>query len=290
VESNPAAPGQKDEQLSESKTETPPQASLGSERPGAFISPNRNAWLMRCLGAALLIAGWTYFTLPHFGSPRFFLDTLVFTALGAYFFFVAYNARRDTMSLEKRLRLGLIMRNMELESMATRDDLTHLFNRRHLFERFERELETARGFHRPLSVLVIDLNGMKAINDSHGHRVGDKVLAGFGRFLAEQARASDVPARIGGDEFAVILPDTAEQAARSAANRLLQALDKTAVFEENDITVKVTASVGVSGYPWAADTVDDIMHLADESMYDHKRGQRAPVAAAGAAASSDRSG
>ncbi len=273
----------------EFKTETP-QASLGSERPGAFLSVNRNAWLMRCLGAALLIAAWAYFTLPHFGSPRFFLDTLVLTALGAYFFFVAYNARRDTMILEKRLRLGLIMRNMELEGMATRDSLTHLFNRRHLFERFERELETARGFQRPLSVLVIDLNGMKEINETHGHRVGDKVLAGFGRFLAEQARASDVPARIGGDEFAVILPDTPEQAARSAANRLLQALDKTAVLEENDFAVRLTASIGVSGYPWAADTVDEIMHLADKAMHAQKREHKAPVAAAGAGVSSDQGG
>ncbi len=290
MESDPATPGQKDEQLIESKTEAPPQASLGSERPGAFLSLNRNLWLMRCLGAALFIAGWAYFTLPHFGSPRFFLDTLVFTALGGHAFFVAHNARRDTMSLEKRLRLGLIMRNMELESMATRDNLTHLFNRRHLFERLERELETARGFQRPLSVLVIDLNGMKEINHTHGHRIGNKVMAGFGRFLADQARASDVPARIGGDEFAVILPDTSEQAARSAANRLLQALDKTTVLEENDVTVRLTVSVGVSGFPWAADTVDEIMRTADRSMLAHKRGQEAPVAAGSDVASSDLGG
>ncbi len=277
--------------MSETATKTSNEAPLDADQSAALRNVKRRAWLVRVLGAALLLACWAYFALPNLGSVGFFLDTLVFLALGAYAFLTALNARRETVALEKKLRLSLIMRNMELEGMATRDDLTHLFGRRHFFDRLDRELQTAKGFQRPLSLLVIDLNGMKETNDAHGHRVGDKVLEAFGRFLAEQARASDVPARIGGDEFAVILPDTNEQAARSAVNRLLQALDKTPAFEGNGVSVKLTAAVGASGYPWGAETVDEMIRLAGDSLEAQKRERQAALTTAGgAAASSDQAG
>jgi len=254
--------------LSEQATSAPLQASPDSgARTEAFTNLNRNVWLMRSLGAALLLGGWAYFTLEHFGSAMFFADTIVFIILGAYAFAAAYLARNETVALEKKLRLSLIMRNMELEGSATRDDLTHLFNRGHFFDRLERELQTAKGVHRPLSLVFVDLNGIKEINREHGHRTGDKVLASFGRFLLDQARASDVPARIGGDKFAVILPDTAEPAANAAVNRLLQALDKLLEFEAGDVSIKLTARAAASGYPWDADTVDGIVQRAVEKSH-----------------------
>jgi diguanylate cyclase (GGDEF)-like protein len=254
--------------LSERATSAPLHASGDSdERTEAFANLNRHVLLMRGLGAALLIGGWAYFTLPRFGSAMFFADTIVFLILGAYAFVAAYTARRETIALEKKLRLSLIMRNMELEGGATRDDLTHLFNRAHFFDRLERELQTAKGVHRPLSVVVVDLNGIEEINRNHGYRTGDKVLATFGKFLLDQARASDVPARIGGDKFAIILPDTAEPAANAAVNRLLQALDKLSEFETADVSIKLTARAAASGYPWDADTVDSILQRAIEKSH-----------------------
>ena len=131
--------------------------------------------------------------------------------------------------------------------------------------------------------MVIDLNGMEQINTSHGHEVGDRVLATFGRFLADQARGSDVPARIDGDEFAVLMPDADERAAAAAVTRLLTALEKAQLFEEDDLSLKITASIGKSGYPWQADSVDQVISSARDSMSAHKREQSALVAAAGGA-------
>jgi len=273
----------KETPLAEFKTEAPVEPTADSAGAEIPISRKGKIWLMQSAGAALLIAGWAYFTLPHFGSAQFFLDSLVFCVFGTYAFIAAYNARRETVTLEKKLRYSLIRRNMHLESMTTRDDLTHLFSRRHLFDRFERELQTAKASGRALSIVVIDLNGMEQINTSHGHEVGDRVLAAFGRFLADQARGSDVLARIDGDEFAVLMPDADERAAEAAVTRLLTALEKGQLFEEDDLSLKTTASIGKSGYPWEADSVDQIISSARDSMSAHKREQSALVAAAGGA-------
>jgi len=254
------------------------------EDPSGADMPNARKgkiWIVQCIGAGLLIAGWAYFALPHFGSAEFFLDSVVFCAFGAYAFIAAYSARSETVALEKKLRYSLIRRNMELESKAMRDDLTHLFSRRHLFNRFERELQKAKAAGRSLSLLLIDVNGMEQINDSQGHESGDKVLAAFGRFLADHARGSDVLARIDGDEFAVLMPDAEERAAAAAVTRLLTALGKAQLFPGDDLSLKVTASIGKSGYPWGADNVDQIIGAARESMSAHKREQGALVAAAG---------
>jgi diguanylate cyclase (GGDEF)-like protein len=263
-----------------------------TDSAGADISIGRKGkvLLMRAIGAGLLIAGWAYFALPHSGSAQFFLDTLVFCGFGTYAFIAAYNARRETVTLEKKLRYSLIRRNMELEGMTARDDLTHLFSRRHLFDRFERELQAAKASGRAISILLIDLNGTEQINTTYGHQVGDRVLAAFGRFLADQARGSDVPARIDGDEFAVLMPGADERAAGSAVTRLLTALDKAPLLQDDDISLKVTASVGRGGYPWGADAVDEIIRVARESLSAHKREQSALVAAAGSAATDDDAG
>jgi diguanylate cyclase (GGDEF)-like protein len=242
-----------------------------------FLNQDRTVWLIRAVGALLIIAAAVYFISPSWGSAQFFLDLLVFVGLGAFGIVAGYTARRNTMNLEKKLRLTLIMRNMELENMATRDNLTNLFNRRHFFDRLEREMQTARGFQRPVSVLLIDVDGMRSINQTHGYRVGDLVLASFGKFLLEQARASDLPARIGGDEFAVLLPDTTEPATAAAINRLQAALEKATMYETNEVSIKVTAAISSAGYPWNAQTQDEIMQSAEASMDEQRRVERTAI-------------
>jgi diguanylate cyclase (GGDEF)-like protein len=210
-----------------------------------------------------------------FGTSNFFVDSIALVAFAAYVYIAETQARRIAVNLEKRLRLGLLVHNMELENMAMQDDLTQLFNRRYLFERLERELETAKAFKRPLSVIVIDLDLMKQVNDNFGHRVGDELLTAFGRFLLDHTRASDVPARTGGDEFAIILPDTSDKAALALRGRLAKRLENIDLIERDSVNVKVTASFGVSSYPQGGDSVDEIMQKADVDMYNEKGMRRA---------------
>ena len=238
-------------------------------------SPHDGVWKMRILGLILLVVGWIALSIPHFGSTQWVFETIVLACLGAYAFIAAAKTRRTAVTIEKKRRLDLLVHNVELENMAMRDDLTQLFNRRYFFERLERELEAAKGFNRPLSVIVIDLDSMKLVNDTYGHRVGDEVLTGFGALLLKQTRTSDVPARIGGDEFAIILPDTDETSAHVMIERLTAALTEQGVINRDDSVLRVKASLGLACFPGAGDTADRLMQQADAAMYAEKRTHKA---------------
>jgi diguanylate cyclase (GGDEF)-like protein len=241
----------------------------------------RGLWLVRLAGVIILFAGWIAVTTGEFGGASVLIQTIIFIALGAYAFAAAAWSRKVSVSMERKMRLGLLVHNMELENMAMRDDLTQLFNRRYFFERLERELQTARGFNRPLSVLLIDMDSLKELNDTYGHRTGDLALGAFGRFLLQQTRASDVPARIGGDEFAVILPDTNETQANIMVERLTKALEKTDLVDDENVSLQLGASLGLAGYPWSGEDSDTLVQKADAEMYaaKHARKQAAKQAA-----------
>ncbi len=235
---------------------------------------DRYVWTLRIAGAVLLLAGWSAVALRHIGETEFIADTAIFAALGTYAFIAAARSRRTAVNMERKMRMELLVHNMELESMAMRDDLTQLFNRRFFFERLDAELRTARGFRRPLAVMVIDIDCLKTVNRAHGYSAGDRLLAALGGFLLGQTRGSDVPARIGGSEFAIILPDTAEGAATDLMERLVNRLEKAGLMQGDDLGIRVSASFGVSGYPWGGETTDAIMQQADADMHANKLARR----------------
>jgi diguanylate cyclase (GGDEF)-like protein len=238
-------------------------------------------WFARILGLVLLAGALAVLAIA---GSSFAVSSIVLVLFAGYVFLSERHARRLTLSMEKRLRLSLLVHNMELENMAMQDDLTQMFNRRYFFDRLEREIETARAFKRPLSLMVVDLDGMKAVNDGYGHRVGDELLAAFGKFLLAATRASDVPARTGGDEFAIILPDTPERAAVAMKERLARKLMETELLG-HDVNVHVTASFGIATFPTAGDTVDAVLQRADVDMYADKNLRRAERDKAAAKAS-----
>ncbi len=149
--------------------------------------------------------------------------------------------------------------------LMNHDDLTGLANRRHLKSRFW----VLRKRRVPMAVLYFDLNGFKRINDDHGHELGDKVLSVIGQRLKQGVRPGEMVARIGGDEFAVLLADAEMGTLDRVAERLMQALEEPVHLAH--LTVHISASVGAALYPDDAESFEALLSQADERMYEHKR-------------------
>ncbi len=207
-------------------------------------------------------------------TVEFLAAVSAFAALEVLGFASVYVSRTRLEESQRRYQARLFIRNLELQDMAMRDDLTQLFNRRYFYNRLERELDQARNFQRPLAVVVLDVDGLKAVNDTYGHKAGDLLLATVGRLLVQYTRTCDLPARIGGDEFGIVMPETDKSAAFAVANRLQRSLESASVFEENGKRLKLNISLGVSGYPWGGDDVDAIVQWADTYMYAAKAVRR----------------
>lgn len=157
-------------------------------------------------------------------------------------------------------------REAQMARLVIADPLTNVLNARAFAERLGQELDRNRRYPRPLSLMYMDLDNFKIINDTHGHQTGDAVL----RLVAEATRSSvrqaDVVGRLGGDEFAVLMPETDAQLADAAAKRLIASLRN--VFKG---TPNVTASIGVVSCTATDASTDDLLRRADQAMYDAKK-------------------
>ncbi len=167
----------------------------------------------------------------------------------------------------------------ELFHQASYDELTGVSNRRHFLMQAEQEMRRARRFGRDMSIMMIDIDHFKPINDKFGHASGDVVLSGLVKASLESLRESDIMGRLGGEEFGVILPETGLSAAIDAANRLRQHLSERPIITPKS-AVTCTASIGVAQLKEQDGTIDDMLARADEALYRAKEGGRNRVEAA----------
>ncbi|TVQ27355.1 MAG: diguanylate cyclase [Spirochaetaceae bacterium] len=151
--------------------------------------------------------------------------------------------------------------------LAAVDGLTGLFNRRFLDVALTKELNRARRYEQVFSVLFIDLDDFKQVNDTYGHELGDVVLQTVGREIRDLLRQEDIAARYGGEEFLVILPQTPTSGALHFAERLLSRIRAVSVHPE----VRLSFSGGISSFPQSGTTVDDLVRSADTALYQAKR-------------------
>lgn len=187
-------------------------------------------------------------------------------------------------SVNKRLQAQII-RSRELESVlirrATTDELTGLYNRRAFFESVQKELARVRRSGVGFSLLLMDIDFFKQVNDTYGHAAGDAVLRILADTLRSTLRVVDVAARMGGEEFAILLPETQENEAHRVAERLRQAI-AAAEAHVGVHTIRVTISIGVAALSANTPDPDTLLHAADEALYAAKARGRDQVVLADA--------
>jgi diguanylate cyclase (GGDEF)-like protein len=180
--------------------------------------------------------------------------------------------------------LSVAIENAELhqerERQAVTDGLTGVANRRSFNENFTREFERARRYGETLSLVMIDLDFLKKINDTYGHQAGDEAIKMIGKMLRQSSRSIDTAARYGGEEFCLLLPNTEIDMAEQLADRLRRLINE----EQIEGPGRISASLGVASYPLHADNEEALFQRADEALYAAKQGGRNQVKVATAAA------
>src|SRR3954463_1541649 len=166
------------------------------------------------------------------------------------------------------------------EALSVTDDLTHLYNSRYLNQVLRREAKRAARSGRPRSLLFIDLDGFKAVNDTHGHLYGSRALVEAAAVIRSSARETDVVARFGGDEFALVLPDTGGEGAYAVGERIRERIAAHRFLVSDGLDIHLTASVGVATLPDVAASAEELVQAADKAMYQVKETGKNGIVAA----------
>jgi diguanylate cyclase (GGDEF)-like protein len=172
-----------------------------------------------------------------------------------------------SVATQVALAVASLRRRESLRDQSIRDPLTGLFNRRFMQESLDRERQRARRKTRPLCVIFIDIDHFKRFNDVFGHDAGDTILRSFADLLRSFFRGDDVICRYGGEEFALILPESNEQDAAIRMNQFRENVKRMTVLHESRTLDPVSVLVGVAAFPKNGDSIESLLRAADQALY-----------------------
>lgn len=224
-----------------------------------YVDPEDRTKLIKALAGTGRVSGFETAVRISDGSVR---DVLVAATAVRYGDIDAVMASAVDISTRKALE-------RRLERLATTDSLTGLLNRGHFQHTASVEMERCRRYGRTLSLLMVDIDHFKAINDTHGHVFGDRVLIAFAKLCGDHLRQQDCIARFGGEEFAVLLPETDELAAVSVAERFRECVQDLQI--DGVDSLRLSVSIGITGIDVSEDTFEDAVARADVALYTAKR-------------------
>jgi diguanylate cyclase (GGDEF)-like protein len=183
---------------------------------------------------------------------------------------MSQNQRNTQILIERAYSTHLEELSQRLRNMAYRDAVTGLYNHRYFREQLAHEIERSVRYAQPLSLILLDMNNFKEINDRYGHFMGDRFLGLVGDVIEKQIRSSDVGARYGGDEFVIILPSTSREEAESTGEKLSAAVANCAAMTATGENVQLGISFGVATCPFDAKTPSELIERADALLYEEK--------------------
>jgi diguanylate cyclase (GGDEF)-like protein len=231
--------------------------------------PVRTRWHLMAALIALFFIGYLGYAAAFWESHSTLIDLIV---PSVFFFGACFVLLTTTLSLRTAIDMG---RLRVLERDAATDPLTGMFNRRYMDCRLTEEVANANRYGMPLSVLMLDIDHFKQINDQHGHQAGDEMLVALGKIIAGELRESDVLTRYGGEEFLIIATHTPLLAATNVAERVRKCI------ESHDFSipkalggmrgVRITVSIGVATIDEVTTERDALVHAADENLFHAKR-------------------
>ncbi len=234
-------------------------------------------WLMAPLVYAII--GWSLLgnRVVDAGTQQF-VEIAGIALTGTAGLLLALFVRHHNANIERAYSSHLEELTQRLRGLAYKDTLTDLYNHRYFHEQLAHEIERANRYGHPVSMIMLDLDHFKEVNDTYGHVMGDKVLALVGQIISHQVRGADIAARYGGDEFAIILPDTSREDAEMTAQKLGRAVAagraQAGALTES---LPLSTSYGVATCPDDARGVTELVQIADERLYISKNANRIPA-------------
>lgn len=243
------------------------------QAPHRTTAGARTLFGVRVAGVILIasIVCWTLFgdRLASDGAYKAIQAASVLIGGGLAFVLSAF-ARNRMVEIERAYSAHLEVLSLRLRGMAFRDALTGLYTHRYFYDQLAHEVERSLRYGHPLSLLMIDLDRFKELNDTYGHLMGDKLLKLVADTITSCVRGSDIVGRYGGDEFVVILPDTKPEEARAVAEKLRAAVRGQQSWALSSDRLTLSISVGVASCPEDARSVNELLQVADRRLYAQK--------------------